>query len=221
MLWTFDWAAHLHELYSADACFRRAPHAEPEPPSTRELRLESAFNGETFVFSAEGTDVARFTVILAPGGTGGGNALVHVHPCASETFTVTSGRLAVTMGGVEQIATVGQSVTIPPGTNHHFRNADADETEAIVTFEPAQQHVRFFKNFATLTKKRPEWFSVEGDPNLLLIALVLHTYRDHIYLAGIPIRVQKLMFAALSPLAKLRGYRLEVEPLANENSPVS
>lgn len=66
MVWTFDWAAHLHELYCADACFRRAPHAGPEPPSTRGLRLENAFNGETFVFSAEGTDVARFTVILAP-----------------------------------------------------------------------------------------------------------------------------------------------------------
>ena len=70
-----------------------------------------------------------------------------------------------------------------------------------------------------LTKKRPEWFSAEGDPNLLLIALLLHSYRDHLYLAGIPVFVQKLIFAALSPLARVRGYRLEVEPFGSDFQP--
>jgi quercetin dioxygenase-like cupin family protein len=180
-----------------------------------ELRLINAFNSETFVFSGNENEpaVARFDVILAPGGSGGGNALVHVHPGASETFEVKSGRLAVVVRGVEQFAEAGQSITIPAGTPHHFRNADAGPTEATVEFVPAQQHLRFFKNFATLAQSRPQWFSAKGDPHLLLIALVLHRYRGHLYLAGIPIFVQKLLFAALSPLARLRGYRLEIEPL--------
>ncbi|MGL5138067.1 MAG: hypothetical protein ACRC7G_09895 [Beijerinckiaceae bacterium] len=67
----------------------------------------------------------------------------------------------------------------------------------------------------------PEWFSPRGDPNLLLIALVLHTYRDHLYLAGIPLIVQKLLFAAVSPLARLRGYRTAIEPLTGKRTGTS
>jgi quercetin dioxygenase-like cupin family protein len=186
-----------------------------------EHTLRNPFNGETFVFSkGEPEDeCCRFDVILAQGGSGGGNALVHVHPGASETFTVKSGRLAVVMHGVEQIAEAGQSITIPAGTPHYFRNADAGQTEATVEFTPAQQHRRFFENFATLTEERPEWFSPKGDPHLLLIALVLHTYRNHLYLARIPIVVQRLLFAALSPLARLQGYRLAIEPLESRSQP--
>ncbi|MGL4439672.1 MAG: cupin domain-containing protein [Bosea sp. (in: a-proteobacteria)] len=183
------------------------------------LTIRNAFNGETFVFTEgeTGPEACRFDVILEHGGSGGGNALVHVHPVASETFTVKSGRLAVVMRGVEQIAEAGQSIIIPAGTPHHFRNADAGPTEATVEFAPAQQHRRFFENFATLTETRPEWFSPRGDPNLLLIALVLHTYRDHLYLAGIPVVVQRLLFAALAPLARLRGYSLAIEPLESRS----
>jgi mannose-6-phosphate isomerase-like protein (cupin superfamily) len=178
------------------------------------VTIRNAFNGETFLFTEDeaGEERCRFDVILESGGSGGGNALVHVHPLASETFNVKSGRLAVVMRGVEQVAEAGHSITIPAGMPHCFRNADTGKTEATVEFAPAQRHLRFFQNFATLTEKRPEWFSPKGDPRLLLIALVLHTYRDHLYLADIPVFAQKLLFAALSPIARLRGYRLEVEP---------
>ncbi len=184
-------------------------------PALGELKLVNRFNGETFVFPPDQPqlEVARFDVILATGGSGGGNALVHVHPFACETFKVRSGRLAVVMRGVEQLANAGQSITIPPGVPHYFRNAAAGPTEATVEFRPAQQHLAFFKNFAMLAQDRPDWFSAKGDPHLLLIALVLNAYHGHLYLAKIPIFVQKLLFAALAPLARLRGYRLSIAPV--------
>lgn len=131
MSWTFEWAAHLGQLYSVEASFRRASHTQPKPAeggalspsSTRELRIEKCFQRR---------DLRLF-------GRGG---------------------------------------------RSHCR--------------ALQRH------------------PVKGDPNLLLIALVMHSYRDHLYLAGIPVFVQKLIFAALSPLARLRGYRLEVEPFGND-----
>ncbi len=185
------------------------------------LVVRNHFNGETFIFPEgdAGGDKCHFDVMLEAGGSGGGNGLVHIHPSASETFTVKAGHLSVVMRGVEQIVEVGQSVTIPAGTPHHFRNADAGVTEAVVEFTPAQQHLRFFQNFATLTQTQPEWFSDKGDPNLLLIALVLHRYRDHLYLAGIPVFAQRLLFAALSPIARLRGYRLAITPQDGAGQP--
>jgi hypothetical protein len=52
----------------------------------------------------------------------------------------------------------------------------------------------------------------KGDPHFLLIALVLNTYPDHLYLAGPPVFLQKLLFALLAPLSRVRGYRIEIEP---------
>jgi hypothetical protein len=156
--------------------------------------------------------MARFRVILDAGGSGGGNALVHIHPHADETFEVVSGRLCVVVNGVEQIVEAGQSATITKGAPHYFKNAHTGITESVVTFSPPQQQLRFFQNFATLAQTRPEWFSPSGGPKLLLIGLVLHQYADHLYLAGMPISIQKVFFAVLATVARWRGYRLAIEP---------
>ena len=81
-----------------------------------------------------------------------------------------------------------------------------------VGFTPAQQHLRFCANFARTAANRTQWFSKNGDPHFLLIALIPNTYRDHLYLAGPPVFLQKLMFALLAPLSRIRGYRIEIEP---------
>jgi mannose-6-phosphate isomerase-like protein (cupin superfamily) len=185
---------------------------------TRGTRLRNAFNKETFVFSGplDNPGIARFGVILEKGGSGGGNALVHVHPDAEEHFSVRSGRIKVVVDGREQLVDAGGTAIVRRGRPHYFANVGDGNAELEISFSPAQQHLRFFANFATLTVKQPSWFSSAGDPNFLLIALVLHTYSDHLYLAGVPIWLQKLLFAALAPLARLRGYRMAIEPLRDE-----
>jgi mannose-6-phosphate isomerase-like protein (cupin superfamily) len=177
--------------------------------------LRNAFNGETFIFPARQDEpaVAQFTVQLEPGGSGGGNALVHVHPVADETFTVLTGRLEIVIAGQNAMLCPGESLTIPRGRPHYFANANEGLTTATVSFSPAQSHLQFFANFATLTQDHPTWFSAKGDPHLLLIALVLHSYPDHLYLSGPPVWLQKALFAALAKVARWRGYML---PLASE-----
>jgi mannose-6-phosphate isomerase-like protein (cupin superfamily) len=183
----------------------------------RGMKLRNAFNKETFVFGPiDDPDVARFGVILEEGGSGGGNAIVHIHPGADEHFTVKSGRIKIVIEGDEQIVESGGHAVVPRGKPHFFANAGAGIADIEVEFRPAQQHLRFFANFASLAANRGEWFSKQGDAKLLLIALVLDTYRDHLYLAGPPIFVQKLLFAILAPLARLRGYRMALLPAKPE-----
>ncbi len=184
----------------------------------RGAKLRNAFNKETFVFSGPVDDpaVARFEVILEEGGSGGGNALLHVHPGADEHFAVRSGRIKVVVEGREQIVESGESAVVPRGKPHFFANAGDGAAELEIEFRPAQQQLRFFANFATLAAHRTEWFSSKGDPKFLMIALALHTYRDHLYLAGPPIFLQKFIFAMVAPLAKLCGYRMAIEPLREE-----
>ncbi len=181
----------------------------------RGTMLRNAFNKETFVFSGPVDDpsTARFGVILEKGGSGGGNALVHVHPGADEHFTVKSGRIRIVVDGSEQLVESGGRAVVPRGKPHFFANAGDDMAELEIEFRPAQQQLRFFANFARLAAEQTAWFSSQGDPNFLLIALVLHSYRDHLYLAGLPIWLQKFVFALLAPLARLCRYRLAIEPL--------
>ncbi len=178
------------------------------------LTLKNVFNGETFIFHNEpdAAQTTSFDVILDQGGSGGGNALVHVHPVADETFTVKSGYINVFAGGKGQLVGPGQSATVLHGMPHYFENAGEEKAEFTVSFSPPQSQRNFFKNFAMLTERKPQWFSATGDPDFLLVALVFNTYRDHIYLAAIPVIVQKILFACLAPIARMRGYKLEVLP---------
>lgn len=177
-------------------------------------RIVNHFNKETFVFTdpVESEALSKFDVILEKGGSGGGNAIAHIHPKADEYFHVHTGRLMVMIDGVEHFADAGETVMVPRGKAHFFRNASDGETHATVSFTPGQKHLRFFINLAASTVLAPEGFSPAGDPKLLAIALKLNAYRDHLYLAGPPIWVQKLMFAVLAPIARLVGYRLIVAP---------
>ena len=178
-------------------------------PAEPGITLRNAFNGETFIFPDDPgvSDVTRFDVLLEPGGSGGGNALRHVHPQAEERFTVRAGCLVVVIAGEEHRLAAGQSAVVPRGAPHFFRNGGGDVAEFTVAFAPAQQHRRFFMAFAALAERRPGWFSAQGDSHLLLIALHLHRFADHLYLAGPPVWLQKLAFALLAPMARLCGYR--------------
>ncbi len=176
--------------------------------------LRNDFNKETFIFTdTDDPAVARFDVVLAAGGSGGGNALVHVHPLAEERFVVTSGRIKVVVDGSESLVGPGEDAIIPRGKPHYFVNAWDGNTAFTVEFRPAQQHLLFFANFARLTAEHPEWFTSKGDPDFLLIAASLNTFKDHTYLARPPIIVQKLLFALLAPFARLAGYHTEVKPV--------
>lgn len=176
--------------------------------------LQNAFNGETFIFGPEHQNrgSTSFEVVLQRNGSGGGNALAHRHPCADETFKVRSGCLAVTVDGVVHIVKTGESITVARGAPHFFKNASDGTTEFECTFSPPQSQRQFFLNFGLLAQEHPEWFSRQGDPHFLLIALVLHNFKDHLYLAGIPIRLQKILFACAAPVARMLGYSLKVPP---------
>lgn len=176
--------------------------------------LRNDFNKETFIFTETGDpDVARIDVVLGEGGSGGGNALQHVHPLADERFVVATGALKVVVDGHAQIVGPGEEAVIPKGRPHYFANSHAGETTFTAEFRPAQQHLTFFANFARLTAEHPEWFSRQGDPHFLLIASCLHRFKDHTYLARPPVFVQKALFALAAPLARWLGYKIDVRPV--------
>lgn len=176
-------------------------------------RLRNAFNKETFIFN-HGLDagIAEFDVQLEPGGSGGGNAMQHIHPLADEHFTVHRGAIFVTLNGAQHRVAAGEGFTVPKGAPHCFRNAVDDVTDITIRFTPAGQQLRFFANFATIASEKTAWFKPDGTPHLLLMALVLTTFPDCFVVAGPPRWLQRILFAALAPIARWKGYEIIVPP---------
>ena len=185
------------------------------PLVTAGRRIRNRFNGETFIFTHACEDARAFQcdVLLEPGGLLTGTGLHHVHPFADEAFLVRSGALVLSIAGERRTLGPGESFVVRRGVPHLFRNGHAGETRVTVRFTPGQQFLRFFLNMALGTADHPEWYDERGEPPLLLRALALHAYAGHGYAAGIPVPLQRALFASLAPLARLRGYRLSVRPI--------
>ena len=181
------------------------------PPGTR---IRNPLQGETFIFTHvdETADEVRFDVFLERGGMTTGSGRQHIHPKSDEEFIVREGRLKVMVAGAWHELGAGDHIIIPRGTPHLFRNGHDGETLFTTRFSPPQAFLRFFVNMAQNTANNANWYSAKGEPHLLLLAQRLHTYKDHAYGHGIPVWFQKALFAALSPVAWLKGYRLAVRP---------
>lgn len=187
---------------------RSLPIAEGE-------RVTNACNGETFIFTQveEVPEFAQFDVHLARGGMLTGTGMHHVHPYADETFILREGSLVLSIDGFRRTLEPGDSFLVGRGVPHHFRNGHDGETLFTCRFTPGHQYLRFFLNMALGTALHPERYDPRGEPPLILRALALHAYAGHGYSAALPIWLQRALFALLAPVARLKGYRLDVPPL--------
>jgi quercetin dioxygenase-like cupin family protein len=138
--------------------------------------------------------------------TRGGNPL-HVHPLQEEHFEVLSGTLGVQIGEEHRSLRVGEEATVPPGTPHRWYNeSDREEARVLGEVRPALKTETFFETLYGLARdgKTDE----NGIPNPLQFAVMLNgMHKGELYLAKPPIAVQKVLFALLSPIGKLLGYR--------------
>ena len=177
-------------------------------------KFRNAFNGETFIFTHvdEGAIEFQCDILIEAGGMKIGSGRQHLHPDADEEFIVKAGRLKLMVDGEWRMLAPGERFCVQRGVPHLFRNGHEGETMFTAKFTPAQQFLRFFLNMSLNIANHPEWYDERGEPPLLLRALALHAFSGHGYGAGIPIWLQRISFAALTPIALLQGYSLAIPP---------
>lgn len=90
----------------------------------------------TLVKTSEETN-GEFTLMEIEVMPGGGNAL-HIHESYSEKFTVTDGRLTVSLNGANHDLKPGESTLVPANTPHCFANHSAVPVKFLIEFRPAQ-----------------------------------------------------------------------------------
>jgi mannose-6-phosphate isomerase-like protein (cupin superfamily) len=129
----------------------------------------------------------------------------HVHPHSTESFTVVRGTLGLRLDEVESRAEAGTRVVIPPGTPHDWWNAGTGTAWVIVEVDPGRRFEVLIRNIFGLA--RDGRTDRTGRPGLLQAALLAREFDDTIRFTSPPRAVQRPLFAALAPLARLRGLR--------------
>jgi quercetin dioxygenase-like cupin family protein len=127
----------------------------------------------------------------------------HVHPCQESRAEVITGTLRFIVDGAEQRLGPGEAITIPAGTPHYFVNDGQQDAVSLQEFRPALRTADFFKVLFDLAERGK--LDERGMPSLLTLALLGPGFANEIRTTSPPWPVQRVAFALLAPIARLRG----------------
>ncbi|MEW1829962.1 cupin domain-containing protein [Streptomyces sp. NPDC088196] len=153
-----------------------------------------------------GGERAVMDLYVEPGGFAAG---YHTHPFSQEIFTLVRGSLRVHVGGRDIILNeVGQTVTVPAGTVHRwFGNTEKETSFAVVELVNRAERFEQLILRQLFGLAQDGKTDAEGRPNLLQHAVTMREFSDVLRFTDRPWPVQCVMNAALTPLARLLGYR--------------
>jgi quercetin dioxygenase-like cupin family protein len=160
----------------------------------------------------------RFTILELPWKNPEGRAVVeltalvgarvfgeHRHPALVERFTALEGKLSVKRDGRTSILREGETGVVEPGMWHDWWNASDRDARVRLEAVPGE---RFTQSIETLFGlARLGHTNAKGRPNPLQLSLFALEFSDTGELRSPPPAVQRVIFAALAPIARWRGYR--------------
>lgn len=167
-----------------------------ENPVTREraVLIEAPW------WNAEGRAVADMTAL--PGARVVGE---HLHPQLHESFTVREGELTVLRDGQRSVLRAGERADVEPGVWHDWWNEGGVDALVRVEVTPGERFAHLIETLFGLA--REGHVNQRGMPHPLQLALVATEFADVIVFRKPPAAVQRVMFGALAPIARRRGYR--------------
>ena len=148
----------------------------------------------------EGRVVADLTAL--PGARVAGE---HLHPALHERFSVRSGELTMLRDGQRSVLRAGEEAHIEPGVWHDWWNEG--DVDAIVRVEitPGERFAHMIETLFGLA--REGHVNKRGMPDPLQLALFATEFSDVAVFRKPPAAVQRVLFGALAPIARRRGYR--------------
>jgi quercetin dioxygenase-like cupin family protein len=183
--------------------------------------IESPISGARIRFLKTSRDtngeLLRYDEFLKRGGRG---PREHVHHYQEERFEVVSGTARIGVRGQERDYGAGETVVVPAGTPHVWRNPSEEEVHLIIEFRPALRVETFLETLFGLQKDgkaNPK----SGLPNLFQQAVIAREYEDEVYLTRPPLFVQRALFGLLAPIGKLLGYKARYPEYSGPEEPLA
>lgn len=134
---------------------------------------------------------------------------LHYHPFQEEQFRVLSGQFRVMVDDEEHVFEAGDEFTVPANTPHWMHNISDEEGRLHWEIRPAMKSQDFFATMWGLAADGKT--GDDGVPNFLQLVVILRAYRDEFRASKPPYWLQRILFALLSPIGRLRGYRPKYE----------
>src|ERR1700733_15105218 len=134
-----------------------------------------------------------------------------------ESFSVLAGELTVIRDGKQSTLMAGESAHIEPGVWHDWFNAAGVDAVVRVEVTPGQRFAHMLETLFGLA--RLGHVDDKGMPDPLQLALFVQEFSDVIVFRRPPVVVQRLVFSALAPIAKRRGYRAPPPSLSRAVAP--
>jgi mannose-6-phosphate isomerase-like protein (cupin superfamily) len=167
-----------------------------ENPVTR----ERAVIIEVPWLNGEGRVVAELTAL--PGARVVGE---HLHPALHERFCVQAGELTMLRDGQQSVLEAGELADIRPGVWHDWWNEGAVDAIVRVEITPGERFAHMIETLFGLA--REGHVNKRGMPDPLQVALFATEFSDVFVLRKPPAAIQRVLFGALAPIARRRGYR--------------
>jgi quercetin dioxygenase-like cupin family protein len=130
--------------------------------------------------------------------------LPHSHPSQDEHFEVTEGQLSVKLGSQTRELGAGDTVDVPRGVVHTFRNSGTTTARAKWQVRPAQRTEEFFRAVDSLRKQGHGTSAGVSPPAGALLAKEFSAE----FRPALPQVARSLFLPALAAYAKRRGYKV-------------
>ena len=135
----------------------------------------------------------------------GGGVTPHVHPAMEERFEVLSGRPSFLAGREWTTAGPGETVVVPPGTRHAYRNRTGEEVHMICHARPPHTLQEFLEGAAALSREgkiKTRW-ALPAPRAILEAAAFAHRHREMVTLLFPPLPPPPVQRVVLPMLARL------------------
>lgn len=129
----------------------------------------------------------------------------HRHPAIVERFTVIEGELTVKRNGQTGILRQGETAVAEAGVWHDWWNAGEHDARVRVEITPGERFLHMIETFFGLA--RLGHTDRKGMPRLLQLVPIAREFSDVVEFREPPAAVQRMVFGALAPVARWRGYR--------------
>ncbi len=166
--------------------------------------LENPVSGERITFQKTRADTNGESLIfdlqLSPDGHVPG---AHVHPMQEERFEVLHGSMKFRKGIRTIVAHAGETVIVPPGVMHRFKNAGDGYTFARVEVRPALRMEELLETAVAFAREGRTMSS--GMPYPLELALFMREFEAEVKPPMLPAAFVRIVTAPLVWLARRRG----------------
>ncbi|CAN5405081.1 hypothetical protein BH23BAC1_BH23BAC1_29530 [soil metagenome] len=132
----------------------------------------------------------------------GGESAIHFHPDQVEIYEVKEGEIQLYMNGSWRTLKQGETVNIPKGTIHAFKNAGNEKVTAFNRHDPG---LRFGEMLETIQQhiENGKLTGLKGFRNLAYMSSIMMNYND----VMIPVKPPYRLVKAIAGIGQLMGYR--------------